>query len=252
MHPQPPTRAPQQAASMSTEIDRNARILERQRRSREKNAEHIKKLQRRLREYESMIVKANTMIQSTARNVIEENGRIRLLLDQHGLSPGDINDDDGAEPFPVNDGKQDQYLLNIVAQYGHSTPQQQQYDGEYQQIPPPQQHYSGGYQQQQPLQQHGGYGSVPLNRTEYRPGHGGQTEILDSDKPECYTELIYPLDFRHVGHIASDEMYRIMVGPLPSGARLTSLIMSYESIISDHKTELKKPTKSNANTGTYT
>ncbi|KFY41495.1 hypothetical protein V494_02959 [Pseudogymnoascus sp. VKM F-4513 (FW-928)] len=100
-----------QSPLTAQEIARNVRIRDRQRRSREKKAEYTKYLQRRLREYESMSVKATTKVQSTAQKVIDENGRIRLLLYQHGLSPGDINDDDGAEPFPVNDGTPPQSVL---------------------------------------------------------------------------------------------------------------------------------------------
>ena len=41
-------------------------------------------------------------------------------------------------------------------------------------------------------------------------GHGGQTKDLDGDEGDGYDETIYPVDFRHAGHIVDDEMHRIM------------------------------------------
>ncbi|KFZ24774.1 hypothetical protein V502_00750 [Pseudogymnoascus sp. VKM F-4520 (FW-2644)] len=57
-------------------------------------------------------------------------------------------------------------------------------------------------------------------------GHGGQIKGLDSDKPDGYNEVIYPVDFRQVGHIVNDEMHRIMVTPLQPGVRLFTIIDS--------------------------
>ncbi|KAJ2904638.1 hypothetical protein MKZ38_007474 [Zalerion maritima] len=60
-------------------------------------------------------------------------------------------------------------------------------------------------------------------------GHGGQTKDLDGDEPDGYDEVIYPVDFRQVGHITDDEMHRIMVTPLASGVRLTAIFDSCHS-----------------------
>ncbi|CAJ2508570.1 Uu.00g135960.m01.CDS01 [Anthostomella pinea] len=60
-------------------------------------------------------------------------------------------------------------------------------------------------------------------------GHGGQTKDLDGDEDDGYDEVIYPVDFRQVGHITDDEMHRIMVRPLPSGVRLTAIFDSCHS-----------------------
>ncbi|KAI0844882.1 caspase domain-containing protein [Daldinia vernicosa] len=60
-------------------------------------------------------------------------------------------------------------------------------------------------------------------------GHGGQTKDLDGDEPDGYDEVIYPVDFRHTGHITDDEMHRIMVKPLQSGVRLTAIFDSCHS-----------------------
>ncbi|KAI1264572.1 caspase domain-containing protein [Xylariaceae sp. FL1019] len=60
-------------------------------------------------------------------------------------------------------------------------------------------------------------------------GHGGQTKDLDGDEDDGYDEVIYPVDFRQVGHITDDEMHRIMVKPLQSGVRLTAIFDSCHS-----------------------
>ncbi|KAJ5046494.1 uncharacterized protein L3040_003737 [Drepanopeziza brunnea f. sp. 'multigermtubi'] len=60
-------------------------------------------------------------------------------------------------------------------------------------------------------------------------GHGGQTRDLDGDEGDGYDEVIYPVDFRQVGHIVDDEMHRIMVTPLHPGVRLTAIFDSCHS-----------------------
>ncbi|KAI0150573.1 caspase domain-containing protein [Xylariaceae sp. FL1272] len=60
-------------------------------------------------------------------------------------------------------------------------------------------------------------------------GHGGQTKDLDGDEDDGYDEVIYPVDFRQVGHITDDEMHRIMVRPLQAGVRLTAIFDSCHS-----------------------
>ena len=60
-------------------------------------------------------------------------------------------------------------------------------------------------------------------------GHGGQTPDLDGDEEDGYDEVIYPVDFRVVGHIVDDEMHRIMVQSLQPGVRLTAIFDSCHS-----------------------
>lgn len=60
-------------------------------------------------------------------------------------------------------------------------------------------------------------------------GHGGQTKDLDGDEEDGYDEVIYPVDFRQVGHITDDEMHRILVKPLQPGTRLTAIFDSCHS-----------------------
>ncbi|KAG0149023.1 hypothetical protein CROQUDRAFT_654106 [Cronartium quercuum f. sp. fusiforme G11] len=60
-------------------------------------------------------------------------------------------------------------------------------------------------------------------------GHGGQTEDLDGDEDDGFDEVIYPLDHKQAGHIVDDEMFFIMVAPLPPGCRLTAIFDSCHS-----------------------
>ncbi|GAB7357295.1 hypothetical protein MBLNU459_g8262t1 [Dothideomycetes sp. NU459] len=60
-------------------------------------------------------------------------------------------------------------------------------------------------------------------------GHGGQTPDLDGDEEDGYDEVIYPVDFRQVGHIVDDEMHLVMVKTLPPGVRLTAIFDSCHS-----------------------
>ncbi|KAJ3808499.1 peptidase C14, caspase domain-containing protein [Lentinula lateritia] len=52
-------------------------------------------------------------------------------------------------------------------------------------------------------------------------GHGGQTKDLDGDEVDGMDEVIYPVDFQQKGHILDDDLFKIMVRPLPAGCRLT-------------------------------
>lgn len=52
---------------------------------------------------------------------------------------------------------------------------------------------------------------------------------MDGDEEDGYDEVIYPVDFRQVGHITDDEMHRIMVQPLSAGVRLTAIFDSCHS-----------------------
>ena len=60
-------------------------------------------------------------------------------------------------------------------------------------------------------------------------GHGGKPKNLDkdeSDDEDDNDQVIYPVDFRQVGHIVDEEMHRIMVQPLQAGVRLTAIFDS--------------------------
>ena len=52
---------------------------------------------------------------------------------------------------------------------------------------------------------------------------------MDGDEEDGYDEVIYPVDFRQVGHIVDDEMHDILVKPLRPGVRLTAIFDSCHS-----------------------
>lgn len=58
-------------------------------------------------------------------------------------------------------------------------------------------------------------------------GHGRQEEPADEDGD--HDEVIYPVDFRQVGHICDYEMHKITVEPLQPGFRLTAIFDSSHS-----------------------
>ncbi|KAL9084416.1 MAG: hypothetical protein Q9159_005250 [Coniocarpon cinnabarinum] len=60
-------------------------------------------------------------------------------------------------------------------------------------------------------------------------GHGGQTKDLDGDEEDGYDEVIYPVDFRQVGHIVDDDLHSTLVKPLAPGVRLTAIFDSCHS-----------------------
>ncbi|KAJ3899843.1 caspase domain-containing protein [Lentinula edodes] len=60
-------------------------------------------------------------------------------------------------------------------------------------------------------------------------GHGGQTKDLDGDEVDGMDEVIFPVDFQQKGHIVDDDLFKIMVRPLPAGCRLTALFDSCHS-----------------------
>lgn len=60
-------------------------------------------------------------------------------------------------------------------------------------------------------------------------GHGGRTPDLDGDEEDGYDDVIYPVDYRTVGHIVDDDMHAVMVRPLKPGVRLTAIFDSCHS-----------------------
>eukprot|EP01012_Entosiphon_sulcatum_P019207 TRINITY_DN2404_c0_g1_i1.p1 TRINITY_DN2404_c0_g1~~TRINITY_DN2404_c0_g1_i1.p1 ORF type:complete len:497 (+),score=104.82 TRINITY_DN2404_c0_g1_i1:94-1584(+) len=54
-------------------------------------------------------------------------------------------------------------------------------------------------------------------------GHGGQQRDQSGHEEDGYDETILPLDYQK-GHITDDEIWRLMVAPLPSGTRLTAVM----------------------------
>ncbi|KAJ1305589.1 hypothetical protein OPQ81_000586 [Rhizoctonia solani] len=60
-------------------------------------------------------------------------------------------------------------------------------------------------------------------------GHGGNQDDHDGDEHDGKDESICPTDYEAAGVIVDDELYEIMVKPLPEGAGLTALFDSCHS-----------------------
>lgn len=55
-------------------------------------------------------------------------------------------------------------------------------------------------------------------------GHGSRVRDTNGDEADGYDETIIPVDFRSAGQITDDELFDILVGPLPAGVRLTAVM----------------------------
>lgn len=63
-------------------------------------------------------------------------------------------------------------------------------------------------------------------------GHGDQnsSELPDhcDSKKDSHPGSIYPVDFRSSGRISGDEVYEIIIHPLPRGVKLTTICDMYQ------------------------
>mmetsp|Transcript_20429 Transcript_20429/g.30216 ORF Transcript_20429/g.30216 Transcript_20429/m.30216 type:complete len:373 (-) Transcript_20429:68-1186(-) len=55
-------------------------------------------------------------------------------------------------------------------------------------------------------------------------GHGGTMPDEDGDEADGQDETMVPLDYLNVGHIIDDDLYKMIVAPLPSGVNLTIIM----------------------------
>jgi len=55
-------------------------------------------------------------------------------------------------------------------------------------------------------------------------GHGSQQQDLHGTETDGYDESIMPLDYKTKGHIVDDELYDLLVKPLPNGVKLIALM----------------------------
>ncbi|KAK6539984.1 hypothetical protein TWF694_008817 [Orbilia ellipsospora] len=78
-------------ASGSNKKANAIRIRDNQRKSRAKHKEFVDSLQQRLREYETKGIQASAQMQQAARKVALENQRLRMLLQQNGVSPAEVD-----------------------------------------------------------------------------------------------------------------------------------------------------------------
>ncbi|ORX61218.1 Metacaspase Yca1 [Piromyces finnis] len=60
-------------------------------------------------------------------------------------------------------------------------------------------------------------------------GHGGTVKDLDGDEIDGLDETILPCDYTENGQIIDDEIYKLLVEPLPKGCKLTAIFDSCHS-----------------------
>jgi len=60
-------------------------------------------------------------------------------------------------------------------------------------------------------------------------GHGGTVKDKDGDEIDGFDESILPCDYLENGQIIDDEIYKIMIEPLPKGCKLTAIFDSCHS-----------------------
>jgi hypothetical protein len=54
-------------------------------------------------------------------------------------------------------------------------------------------------------------------------GHGSQKRDTDGDEDDGMDETICPQDYERAGMIADDELFGLIVAPLPAGCRVTAI-----------------------------
>jgi len=55
-------------------------------------------------------------------------------------------------------------------------------------------------------------------------GHGGRVKDDDGDEADGFDECLVPVDFKRAGFIKDDDLYASLVGPMPRGVTVTSLM----------------------------
>lgn len=55
-------------------------------------------------------------------------------------------------------------------------------------------------------------------------GHGGQVPDTDGDEEDAKDETIIPCDYQSAGQITDDDLFKMLVKPLPEGVLLTAIM----------------------------
>ena len=55
-------------------------------------------------------------------------------------------------------------------------------------------------------------------------GHGGRVRDTSGDEDDGYDETLIPVDFERAGQITDDELFKVLVQPMPKGVLVTSLM----------------------------
>jgi hypothetical protein len=55
-------------------------------------------------------------------------------------------------------------------------------------------------------------------------GHGGRVEDTSGDEEDGYDETLIPVDFERTGQILDDDVFKILVKPMPKDVNVTVLM----------------------------
>jgi hypothetical protein len=55
-------------------------------------------------------------------------------------------------------------------------------------------------------------------------GHGGRVEDLNGDEKDGYDETLIPSDYKKAGQILDDDVYKMVVDPMPEGVTVVALV----------------------------
>lgn len=55
-------------------------------------------------------------------------------------------------------------------------------------------------------------------------GHGGRVRDLNGDEDDGYDETLIPVDFKRAGQIIDDDLFNVLVKPMPKGVLVTCLM----------------------------
>ena len=55
-------------------------------------------------------------------------------------------------------------------------------------------------------------------------GHGGRVRDLNGDEDDGFDETLIPVDFKNAGQIIDDDVYKLVVKPMPAGVNCTVLV----------------------------
>ena len=100
-----------------------ARIRDNQRRSRARRKEYVQELEQRLREAESRRAQASADIQLAARKVVDENKKLRTLLNRHGVRDESIDAflRSDAEPLSLSEHHQSLQTQSSRSYFGEDS-----------------------------------------------------------------------------------------------------------------------------------
>lgn len=64
-------------------------------------------------------------------------------------------------------------------------------------------------------------------------GHGGRVEDLNGDEDDGFDETLIPSDYAKVGQIVDDDVFKMIVTPMPEGVTVMALVRIIAHVLYD-------------------